>query len=44
VIEDELERCLRTQEVITVPGADHRVPSVTPRFFNQTVLNFLARH
>jgi pimeloyl-ACP methyl ester carboxylesterase len=44
VIADELERCLRTQEVVTVPGADHRVPSVTPRFFNQAVLTFLARH
>lgn len=44
VIEDELERCLRTQEVVTVPGADHRVPSVNPRFFNQAVLTFLARH
>jgi pimeloyl-ACP methyl ester carboxylesterase len=44
VIEDELERCLRTQEVVTVPGADHRAPSVNPRFFNQAVLTFLARH
>ena len=44
VIEDELERCLRTAEVVTVPGADHQVPSTNPRFFNEAVLSFLARH
>jgi non-heme chloroperoxidase len=44
VIEDELERCLRTAEVVTVPGADHRVPSANPQFFNQAVLTFLERH
>ncbi|PYP74547.1 MAG: hypothetical protein DMD41_01315 [Gemmatimonadetes bacterium] len=44
VIEDELERCLRTQEVVTVPGADHQVPSANARYFNEAVLSFLARH
>jgi len=44
VIDDELARCLRTQEVVTVPGAGPGVPSANPRFFNEAVLSFLARH
>jgi non-heme chloroperoxidase len=44
VIAEELTRCLRTEEVVTVPGAGHDMQIANARFFNAAVLGFLARN
>lgn len=40
----ELARCLRTDTLITVPGASHGMHAANPAYYNQVVLRFLATH
>ena len=40
---DELEKCLRQRERLTLSGTAHGLPFENPAVFNQAVLRFLAR-
>lgn len=44
VITTELERCLGTEQRVTVPNAGHAMHSGNPGFYNAAVLDFLSRH
>jgi pimeloyl-ACP methyl ester carboxylesterase len=44
VISDELERCLVTEEKVSVPGAGHAMHTANPAFYNAVVLRFLTTH
>ncbi len=44
VITAELDRCLQSDTVITIPGAGHAINESNPVVFNQTVLQYLATH
>ncbi len=44
VITEELERCLLTEELVTVPGAGYDSHAASPRFYDETVLRFLAKN
>jgi pimeloyl-ACP methyl ester carboxylesterase len=43
-ITGELERCLVTEERVSVPGAGHAMHAANPAFYNAAVLRFLATH
>lgn len=44
MITEELQRCLVTEEVVTVPNAGHAMHAANPQFYNAVVLRFLAVH
>ena len=44
VIADELERCLSTEERVSVPGAGHAMHAANAAFYNSVVLRFLTTH
>ncbi|MGH7701141.1 MAG: alpha/beta fold hydrolase, partial [Gemmatimonadales bacterium] len=44
IITDELARCLRNEDMATVPGAGHAMHADQPAYYNAVVLRFLLRN
>ncbi|MGH7567814.1 MAG: alpha/beta fold hydrolase [Gemmatimonadales bacterium] len=44
VITEELERCLATEQLVSVAGASHAMHAVNPAAYNAAVLAFLTTH